>query len=132
MPNAQDILWFKQQFRGEIEAAVQGTPFTLDMLAALACQETGEVWPILRRTNLGIGRILELCVGDTLDASGGRGAFPLNKADLLSQPNGAEMFGVARQALVDMAEFIPSYRKAAQRPSQTDRLLISLPPNAPL
>src|SRR5207244_3077271 len=47
-----------------------------------------------------------------------RGAFPLNKADLLSQPNGAEMFGVARQALVDMAEFIPSYRKAAQRPNK--------------
>ena len=40
---------------------------------ALACQETGEVWPILRKKDLSVDRILELCVGDTLDS---RSAFP--------------------------------------------------------
>jgi hypothetical protein len=68
MPNAKDILWFKQQFRTEIEAAVHGTPFTLDMLAAVACQETGHIWSTLRKTDLSLDRILELCVGDTIDA----------------------------------------------------------------
>jgi len=43
MPNAQNMLWFKQQFRGEIEPALQGTPYTLDMLTAIASQETGEI-----------------------------------------------------------------------------------------
>lgn len=121
MPNAQDILWFKQQFRAEIEAAVQGTPFTLDMLTAVACQETGEIWPILRKKDLSVERILELCVGDTIDAKpggGGRRAFPKNKAELIAHPNGAEMFGIARQALVDMAQFIPGYKGAASNPNK--------------
>lgn len=119
MPNAQDMLWFKQQFRGEIEAAVQGTPFTLDMLTAVACQETGEIWPILRRANLSVERILELCVGDTIDGKpngGGRRAFPKNKAELIARPGGVEMFGVARQALLDMAQFIPGYKGPASNP----------------
>ena len=118
MPNSNDMLWFKQQFRGEIEAAVQGTPFTLDMLTALACQETGEVWPILRKTDLSLDRILELCVGDTLDDTAGRSAFPKNKAELVAFPRGSEMFGVARQALEDMAKFVASYRGAASRPNK--------------
>ncbi|MDT7806443.1 MAG: hypothetical protein QOJ70_256 [Acidobacteriota bacterium] len=119
MPNSQDILWFKQQFRDEVEVAVQNTPFTLDMLAALACQETGEVWPLLRRAaNLDRARILELCVGDTLDSNRGRSAFPKTKADLVAKPNGVEMFGIARQGLVDMAKFVPSYRGAASMPNK--------------
>ena len=121
MPNAQDILWFKQQFRGEIEAAVQGTPFTLDMLTAVACQETGGIWPILRKKDLSLERILELCVGDTIDAKpggGGRRAFPKNKAELVQAPNGQEMFGIARQALVDMAKFIPGFKGPVANPSK--------------
>ena len=115
MPNAKDILWFKQQFHTKIEAAIQGTPFTLDMLVALACQETGEIWPILRKRPLTVDQILELCVGDTLDSSGGRGAFPKTKADLVAKPNGEQMFNLARQALVDMAQHIDSYKPAATR-----------------
>lgn len=121
MPNSQDILWFKQQFRTEIEAAVQGTPFTLDMLTAVACQETGSIWAILRKKDLSVERILELCVGDTIDAKpggGGRRAFPKNKAELVQAPNGQEMFGIARQALVDMAKFIPGFNGAVANPNK--------------
>jgi len=118
MPNASDILWFKQQFQAEIEQGVQGTPFSADMLTALACQETGEIWPILRKRSLTRDRILELCVGDTLDSNKGRKAFPQTKADLVASPNGQQMFDLARQALVDMAEHITSYQGAVSNPNK--------------
>jgi hypothetical protein len=107
--------WFKENFHAKILPALEGTPFTLDLLTALACQETGEVWPILRKQPLSVARILELCVGDTLDSDRGRRAFPKTKAELVAHPKGQEMFTVARQALVDMAQFVQSYRGAASR-----------------
>jgi hypothetical protein len=91
------------------------------MITAFACQETGEIWPALRRQGLPTSRILELCVGDTIDASptgGGRRAFPKNKAELLQAPQGNAMFAIARQGLVDMAAYIPAYRGAAARPDK--------------
>ena len=104
MANIADMKWFKENFHTEVEAAIAGTPFTLDLLVALACQETGDVWPILRRKpQLTLDRILALCVGDTIDfkpPSGGRKAFPRNKAQLLAAPRGDEMFAIAREALV--------------------------------
>ncbi len=120
MPNAQDAFWFKSQFQPAIEKAVSGTPFSVDMVTAFACQETGEIWPALRRQGLPTSRILELCVGDTIDASatGGRRAFPRNKAELLQAPQGDRMFEIARQGLGDMASYIPAYRGAASRPDK--------------
>jgi len=121
MPNRQDVIWFKSQFQPQIEAAIAGTPFSVDMITAFACQETGEIWPALRRQGLPTSRILELCVGDTIDASptgGGRRAFPKNKAELLQAAQGDRMFEVARQGLVDMAGYIPAYRGAAARPDK--------------
>ena len=117
MPTANDMRWFKRNFQDKINAAIAGTPFTLDLMTALACQETGEIWPILRKTDLSLDRILELCVGDTLDAPN-RSAFPKNKAALLAVPRGDEMFNIARQALVDMAQFINSYRGAPSKPNK--------------
>ena len=38
MPNVNDMRWFKQQFHQKIDAALQGTPYTLDFMTALACQ----------------------------------------------------------------------------------------------
>src|SRR5882724_13136762 len=105
MPNTDDMRWFKTNFQTKLEAGLQGTPYTVDFMTALACQETGEIWPILRRTDLSLDRILELCVGDTIDAPS-RSAFPRDKAALLSVDQGQEMFDIARQALVEMAEFI--------------------------
>ena len=118
MPNVSDMRWFKQQFHEKINAALEGTPYSLDFMTALACQETGEIWPILRKKDLSVDRILELCVGDTLDSSGGRHAFPRNKAELVAVPNGERMFEIARQALEDMAQFITSYKGAASNPNK--------------
>jgi hypothetical protein len=114
MANIADMKWFKENFHVEVEAAIAGTPFTLDLLVALACQETGDVWPILRRKpQLTLDRILALCVGDTIDfnpaTNKGRKAFPKNKAALLAVPRGDEMFAIARQALVEMGQIIPGF-----------------------
>ena len=116
MPNKADILWFKLQFGSQIERATRSTPFDLDMLTAIACQETGYIWSVLRRKGLAVNDILALCVGDTLDASGGRAAFPKTYEELIAAPNGAAMFQVARHALVNMAAHIPSYAGAARSP----------------
>ena len=119
MPTTEDMRWFKQNFHVRIRPALEGTPFTLDLLTALACQETGEVWPILRKQqSLDIPRILELCVGDTLDSDKGRRAFPKTKAELVAHPKGQEMFTIAREALLDMSKFVQSYRGAASRPNK--------------
>lgn len=118
MPNKADILWFKQNFQPEIETAIAGTPYTVDFIVAIACQETGEIWPILRTKPLSVAQVTALCVGDTLDADKGRRAFPQTKADLVSKPNGAAMFAIARQALVDMAQFIPGYHGAVGNPDK--------------
>jgi hypothetical protein len=115
MPDKDDMRWFKQQFHEKINAAVADTPFSLDFMTALACQETGEVWPKLRKKDLSVDRILELCVGDTID---GRSAFPRSKAELVAAPNGQKMFDIARAALVDMAQFITDYQKVAQNPDK--------------
>jgi len=108
MPNASDILWFKVNFGASVAAVAAGTPFDLDMVTAIACQETGHIWSVLRHKNMPVARILELCVGDTLDAPK-RSAFPKTKADLVSAPNGQQMFNIARAALVDMAQFVPGF-----------------------
>ena len=110
MPTKDDMRWFKENFGEKINAALQGTPFTLDLMTALACQESGEIWAVLRKKDLSLDRILELCTGDTLDVPKRNAkAFPRNKEDLVAFPQGDQMFKVARQALLDMAEFIPGY-----------------------
>lgn len=118
MPSTDDILWFKTQFQPQVEAAIAGTPLTVDFITALACQESGEVWPTLRRKGLPVTQVLALCVGDTLDANKGRQAFPQTKTDLLATPRGDEMFAIAHQALVDMAVHIPAYAGVAKMPNK--------------
>src|SRR5688572_32285292 len=68
MPRRDDFIWFKQTFGSQIAPAIAGTPFTLDMLAAIAAQETGHIWGTLRKT-MPVDDLLEVCVGDTLDRS---------------------------------------------------------------
>ena len=114
MPNADDMLWFKQNFHAEIATAIAGTPFTLDLIVALACQETGHIWSKLRKkAGFTVPRILALCVGDTIDfnptTGKGRKAFPKTKAALLTKPRGADMFKIARKGLEDMAQHIPGF-----------------------
>lgn len=118
MLDRSDILWFKTNFQQPIAKTIAGTQLTLDFVAALACQETGEVWPALRRKGMSNDRVLAMCVGDTLDADKGRSAFPKTKSDLVAAPRGDEMFAIARQALVEMAQHIPAYQPAANRPNK--------------
>ncbi len=119
MPTREGIGWFKEKFGGRIRTAVAGTVFDLDMLTSLACQETGSLWNVMRRDpTLTVDRIAALCCGDTLDFDKGRRAFPRFKADLVAAPGGAQMFDVARQALLDMADHVPGYEFARTRPNK--------------
>lgn len=118
MPSLEDVRWFKAEFESTLNTALVGLPLSVDFMTALACQETGEVWPTLRRAGLPIKTILQLCVGDTLDFDKGRRAFPQTKDELIAAPDGQQMFDIARKALVDMAKHIPSYRPAAAKPNK--------------
>jgi hypothetical protein len=118
MPNREDVRWFKDKFWTRIEAAVAGTPLTADLVTAIACQETGYVWRVLRHKPITEARLLMLCVGDTLDADRNRKAFPKTKDALVAVRDGEAMFQVARQALVEMAVHIEGYRGAANRPNK--------------
>src|SRR5687767_6594198 len=91
MPNTDAIRWFKTTFQTRIEAGIHGTPFTVDLLTAIACQETGYIWDTLRK-KLNTEEVLALCVGDTIDGNGnkGRKAFPRTKSELLARNHGQE------------------------------------------
>lgn len=115
MPNSGDIKWFKNQFGATITQALGGTPFDLDMLVAIACQETGYIWGPLRRSGMPVPEILQLCVGDTLDR---KKTFPKNRADLLRVPGGKEMFASARAALIKMSQHVKGYSGAASNPEK--------------
>jgi Putative peptidoglycan binding domain len=112
MSYLQDMSWFKQLFNSRIQTSVQDTPFTPDLLTAIAMQETGYIWGRLY-PYMSVDDVLKNCVGDTLDEPQGRGAFPRDKSDLLSQSNGERMFNIARKALESMAVYIPEYRADA-------------------
>ena len=115
MPIKDDIGWFKENFGPKIEPALKGTPFTLDLLTAIALQETGMIWRVLRKKNLPLDRILELCVGDSLDR---KKTFPRDRAHLESLPKGAQMFAIANAALKDMSKFIPGFEGVAKKPNK--------------
>jgi hypothetical protein len=115
MITREDIRWFKEQFASDIEQAVQGTPFTVDFLTAIACQETGPIWATLRRKGVATEDILATCVGDVIDAPR-RKAFPATRAALVAEARGAEMFAIARQALERMAPLVPGFRSALAQP----------------
>lgn len=116
MSTLENIRWFKEQFGKSISTAVKDTPFTLDMLTAIACQETGYVWGRLRKKNLTIDRILELSVGDTISLRSS--TFPRSKADLLAAPRGAEMYKIARDSLIDLGTYLPDFAREAAKPDK--------------
>lgn len=106
------IKWFKTEFGEEINTALSATPFSLDMLAAIAMQETYYIWGDLYK-RLPKSEVLKLCVGDTLDAPN-RSAFPINKKQLLNEPNGEEVFAIAREALEELAKYFSRYNEVAK------------------
>jgi hypothetical protein len=117
------IKWFKQQFGAAVGQALSGTPFSVDMAAAIAVQETySDCWGITYQSKpifqaLTAAQVLQICVGDTLDAPS-RNAFPKSKADLVQAPNGQQMFTAARNALLAIAKYNKSYATAAKNPDK--------------
>jgi len=91
MINKDALRWFKETFGRELAEAATGTPFSIDLLVAIAAQETGEIWAPLRN-KLPVAELLAICVGDTLDANKGRVAFPKTRDLLEAEPRGGEMF----------------------------------------
>jgi len=107
------IKWFKKTFHAELEAAVQGTPYCVDLLAAVAYQETGYIWSSQIK-KLSVPELLKICVGDTLDYPKRR-AFPKNKAALVAVPRGKDMFKVAREALELVGEHNTTFGRVAKK-----------------
>jgi len=73
------VTWMKTNFRTEIALAIKGTPFTVDHICAIACQETAYFW-LNFIDKKSVADVLARCV---LDASGDypgteRSAFPKN------------------------------------------------------
>lgn len=114
-----DIRWFKREFGAKIQTAIAGTPLTLDLLCAIALQETGYIWRKLLAKGFPTDDVLRLCVGDVIDAPR-RSAFPRNKAALIADPNGQQMFDLAHGLLVEMgnATGIEAYIRAGTNPSK--------------
>ena len=80
MISTDALRWFKETFGQDLAKGVAGTPFSVDLLVAIAAQETGaEIWAPLRN-KLALPELLAICVGDTLDADKGRVAFPRTSA----------------------------------------------------
>lgn len=118
MSVTDEISWFIATFGARIEPAVAGTPLSTALLAGIAMQETGYLWPSLREATTTEADLLALCVGDTLDASGGRRAFPATKADLLAARDGDRMFAIACKALEGIAAVNSGYRRVAGNPDK--------------
>ncbi len=106
------LRWLKLTFGRALERAVRQTPLPPALLMAIAFQETGLIWgPLIGQRSP--EAILALCVGDTLDAPQ-RSAFPRNRAELEAWPRGADMFQLARAALVQLAAANKAYAPAAR------------------
>ena len=112
----EDISWFKQQFQEDIKVALDDTPFSIELIIAIALQETGYLWSNIYKRET-VAKTLELCVGDTI-SSPRRSAFPKDKSALLSKPRGDEMFAIARAALESIAPYNNAFNNEAKKPDK--------------
>jgi len=117
MSKLEGMRWFKTNFAAPIRAKIQNTPLTLDLLTAIAVQESfDDAWGLIYQKQ-NVQDVLVRCVGDTLDSPPrAKDAFPKNRAALekLKDPDGKQMFKIARAALVDLAAFSKGYAAAAK------------------
>lgn len=105
------IDWFNTNFGGQIRAKVAGTPFKDYFLTAIALKETYYIWSrLMKKSDLNVTQILDLCVGDIIDAPR-RSAFPVDRAALEATAPGRRMFQIAHQCLLDLNVQIADYRK---------------------
>lgn len=82
------VKWLKDNFGLKIENAVKESPFTVDMVCGIACQETAYRW-VGWIDKYSIETILACCIldatGDVPGTEGKRRAFPVNNADFISK-----------------------------------------------
>ena len=118
MAISEDIAWFKETFGAQILQAVKGTPISLDLVCAIAVQETGETWRPMRKTH-SLADVLRLAVGDVIDAPR-RKAFPRTRAELEAYPDGSAMFAQAHALLGEMADATnnAAYKAAFKNPNK--------------
>ncbi len=77
--------WMQLHFGDICEAAVQGTPFTKELLYAIACQESA-IYFMKWINDHTPGEVLGRCVFDASgDANGDRSAFPKNTAAFIAK-----------------------------------------------
>lgn len=110
------IKWFKSNFGNQIAVATANTPFSLNLLTAIAMQETYYIWGGLYK-KLPMDQVLKHCVGDTI-GSPRRKAFPKTKEELLADPKGKEMFQIAREALESLGTYLSEFQKTAKNPNK--------------
>lgn len=109
------ISWFKRNFGNQVAVATAGTPISVDLVTAIAVQETGYIWNSLIQHHQGdVDAVLAGCVGDTLDAPNRR-AFPISRAALEAEPYGEQMFDIGRTALAGLADINADYRRVYER-----------------
>jgi hypothetical protein len=113
-----DIQWFIESFGADIQATMSDTPFKMELLIAIAMQETGYLWRKIRKeidpstgNIMTATKVLELCVGDSIGEPK-RGAFPKTEELLRSAKDGEAMFNIARAALKSVGDYEPPYKKA--------------------
>lgn len=118
MAISEDIAWFKTNFSEKIIAAITGTPISLDLVCAIAVQETGETWRPMRHSH-SVPDVLRLAVGDVIDAPK-RKAFPRTKGELVAVQDGPVMFTLAHRLLGEMADAtgIAGYKTAFKNPEK--------------
>jgi len=122
MTEEEGMAWFKRNFADKVAAKLVGTPFAPDLIAAIAMQESfGDAWGLIFKT-MPVDQVIARCVGDTLDFPNRSSAFPKDRAALVGfDPHGKtgqQMFDIAREALVTLADFNHAYRGAAHNPSK--------------
>lgn len=113
-----NILWFKDNFEIDIQAVIADTPFKMELIIAIAMEETGYLWGKIRKgidpetgTTTTAAKTLELCVGDSIGEPR-RGAFPKTEQQLKDAADGVAMFDIARKALKDVGQYDSAYKKA--------------------
>ena len=109
MSDADLMRWFHAEFAAPVAASVSGTPFRPELIMSIAVKEVGYLVQRMRAAGLATEQILIRCVGDTMQRSADK--FPSDRVDLEDEPQGEQMFQIAREALAAVAEFSNSYRR---------------------
>ena len=120
MPRIEGMRWFKKEFGDQVNAAVADSPFGINLITAIAVQESyDDAWGLIYRDQP-VQQVLTRCVGDTLDSpKRDSKAFPKNRNELEHHgPDGKRMFRIARTALEDLATFSKGYKAAVKNPDK--------------